>query len=611
MSLGVAMAVELATAYVSLVAETKGLAKSITSGTSGLDSQLDKRGSALGAGLIGGLTAGLVGPALQLGGKLVSALTTPLTKGFDRLVAIDNAEAKLRGLGQSAEDVEAIMGNALAAVKGTAFGLDAAAGTAGTLVAAGIKPGQDLERILRMVADGATIAGTDMGDMGAIFGKVAANGKLTGEVMQQMMDRQIGVLPKLAEMYGVTNEEAQKMVSEGKVSFEDFAQVMENTLGGAALSSGDTFKGAMANLQASFGRIGANFLRPLFEQLAPTLTALTSAFGPLEEIAGGLGEKVGQFLVPVFEGLRAVLSSGFDFSPFAELLGYLSPLGLAFKVLQPVLPLVMDSLGQIAAVVGGALSQVLQVVLPILGQLVQLFSDVLATILPPLMPLITTLATVLGDLLTALLPLLEPFFQIIQAVLPPLAQGLAWLTPIITTVVDALASLLVPAVELVTGVLGGFITFITGVFSQNWEQAWDGITTVFEAVWNGVSDIFHTIVNGWIDAINGFLGMLGEVGNFVSDITGGAIGFSVPTIPHLADGATVQPRRGGTLAVLAEAGRAESVVDTGLLNRALEQGISGRSTGQPVEMNVWPSPGMDEAAIGRVAAERLNYALRG
>src|SRR5690606_16437305 len=100
--------------------------------------------------------------------------------------------------------------------------------------------------------------------------------------------------------------------------------------------------------------------------------------------------------------------------------------------------------------------------------------------------------------------------------------------------------------------------------------------------------------------INGFTGSLNEVGNFVSDVTGGAIDFTIGKIPHLADGATVLPRRGGTLAVLAEAGRAESVVDTGLLNRALEQGISGPGSGASVEMNVYPSPGMDESTIGRV-----------
>jgi hypothetical protein len=114
-----------------------------------------------------------------------------------------------------------------------------------------------------------------------------------------------------------------------------------------------------------------------------------------------------------------------------------------------------------------------------------------------------------------------------------------------------------------------------------------------------------------IDLINGFTGSLNEVGNFVSDVTGGAIDFTIGKIPHLADGATVLPRRGGTLAVLAEAGRAESVVDTGLLNRALEQGISGPGSGASVQMDIHPAPGMSEETVGRIAADRLAFELRG
>jgi hypothetical protein len=48
----------------------------------------------------------------------------------------------------------------------------------------------------------------------------------------------------------------------------------------------------------------------------------------------------------------------------------------------------------------------------------------------------------------------------------------------------------------------------------------------------------------------------------------------VPSIPNLAEGATVLPRAGGTLVRVAEAGRAESVVDTGKLNRLLDRALS-------------------------------------
>ena len=75
----------------------------------------------------------------------------------------------MQGLGHSAEEVDKIMENSLASVKGTAYGLDEAATVAASAVAAGVKPGEDLERTLKLVGDAATISGRDMNSMGAIF----------------------------------------------------------------------------------------------------------------------------------------------------------------------------------------------------------------------------------------------------------------------------------------------------------------------------------------------------------------------------------------------------------------------------------------------------------
>lgn len=572
------MAVELATAYVSIVADTKGLADSITKGTSGLGAQANKRGSSIGGALVKGIGGAAVAGAAVVAAGAVATVGTALVKGFGRLNSLEQATAKLEGLGHSAEGVKQIMDDSLAAVRGTAFGMDEAAATAASAVAAGVKPGADLQRTLSLVADASTIAGTSMGDMGAIFNKVAGTGKIQGEVIAQLGERGIPILQLLAEEMGVSAEEVGKLASAGEIDFARFQNAMESGMGGAALKSGDTFQGAMANMQASLGRMGANFLGPVFEELAPTITAITDAMGPLEGVAAGLGEKFGDFLVPILETFRDMLDGGFDFGPFLELAGYLSPIGLAFKVLQPILPEIFTMLGQVAGIIGGALGTVLQAIMPVLSEILGAFTQLIADLLPPLMPLFTLLATVVGDLLVALLPLILPLLDIVVLILPELAKLFGFLIPIIVQVVEAISSLLLPVIDILVAYLGGMITFLTGVFTGDWEKAWDGIVQIFTGLWEGLGTIFMTIVNGWIDVLNGFLGGLNEAGNFISDITGGAINVSIPMLPHLADGATILPRRGGTLAVLAEAGRAESVVDTGLLNRALEQGISGSGT---------------------------------
>lgn len=177
--------------------------------------------------------------------------------GFDRALNIEDAQAKLRGLGHDAETVETIMTNALASVRGTAFGLDAAATTAANAVASGIRPGQQLEQVLKTVANSAALAGADMSELGSIFNKVAAANKVQMDVINQLQDRGIPVLQFLAKELGLTAEETAKMASEGKINFETFERAMREGVGNAALEMGNTTRGSLANMQAAFSRAGA------------------------------------------------------------------------------------------------------------------------------------------------------------------------------------------------------------------------------------------------------------------------------------------------------------------------------------------------------------------
>ena len=225
---------------------------------------------------------------------LVGILGTALGKGFNKLRAIENAESKLSGLGHSAKAVTKIMDSATTAVTGTAFGLGDAAGQAATLVSSGIKPGKELTKTMQVMADSANIAETSLGEMGSIFGKVAANGTLTGEALAQMSDRGVSVIGFLAESMGKPQAAIKKMVSEGKISFKEFETAMDKGIGGSAQGAGKTFDGAMANIGNSLGSLGADVLKPVFEQLPALMLGLIESIksmGPvLEDIGVSFGE---------------------------------------------------------------------------------------------------------------------------------------------------------------------------------------------------------------------------------------------------------------------------------------------------------------------------------
>ena len=244
------------------------------------------------------LTSHITKPAI-VAGTALAGIT--LAKGWSRMVQIDQAKAKLTGLGHSADDVSKIMDNALEAVKGTAYGMGEAATTAASAVAAGIKPGKELTRYLTLVGDAAAIAGADMGEMGSIFNKVAANGKISAEEMNQLADRGIPIWKLLAETTGMSMDQVREAVSSGKIGIKEFQDAIENGMGGAAKTLGSTtITGAISNIGAAISRIGANFLgssddaKSFAGQLLPILNDVQAWLGGVEDKAKVMGLKFGE-----------------------------------------------------------------------------------------------------------------------------------------------------------------------------------------------------------------------------------------------------------------------------------------------------------------------------
>ncbi len=322
-----ATGIELATAYVSIVGSTSQLKKDINAAFAEADKSSAKAGKRIGENLSSGLGGtknsaaragkdaaaeyeralksslrgekigrmigepigkgiglaikGGIGLAAVGATAAVGTLVASLTKGFTRLKNIDNAKFKLEALGNSAADVKKIMDNATKAVKGTAFGLDAAATTASTAVAAGVAPGSDLTAYLTNVADAATIAQTSMEEMGSIFNKVQTNGSAMTDDLQMLADRGLPIFTWLQKQYKVTGEDLRKMVEDGKVSSADFNRAISENLGGAAQKMGQSFEGAIQNLDAALGRVGATLLGIPFNEASGGIGSITTALDKL------------------------------------------------------------------------------------------------------------------------------------------------------------------------------------------------------------------------------------------------------------------------------------------------------------------------------------------
>ena len=344
---------ELGTGWISIVPEVSRISPEIAKALDATDGKVEKKGQSMGGILASGLGKTLKVGAASVGIAAGGAIGVGLTKGMGRLTAIENAQAKLTGLGNSSRDVSVIMDNALAAVKGTSYGLESAATTAAMAVASGIKPGKELEQVLKTTADTAGIAGASMDEMGQIFGSVAARGKLQGDDLMQLQSRGIPVLQMLAEESGKTSAEISDMVSKGQVDFAMFEKALRENVGGAALEAGNTIQGAYKNTIAAAGRAGATIEGAFTGIMRYGMQEATAGLDALNDRLKPLASNAQQFLDgTVVSGLESARAAAADFLKSADVKTTLGTARAVFSEMVSAGQQLLPVIGNIASSLG-------------------------------------------------------------------------------------------------------------------------------------------------------------------------------------------------------------------------------------------------------------------
>lgn len=484
-------------------------------------------------GQIANITKGIVGIG-------TSVVKLAATGGMDRALNIEQARFKLQGLGHDANETQMIMDNALAAVKGTAYGLDEAATIAASAVAAGVKPGKELERTLKLVGDAATISGRDMNSMGAIFNKIAANGKITGEELNQLADSGIPILSLLSDTMGKSTEEVRSLVSAGKVGFAEFQTAIEKGMGGAALTMGQTFNGALANMKAALSRIGASVMGPLTESLTPIMGTVTNILdavlsGATDEVEKNMNllkKQIPQMVNNVVKALEPILKNVLPIIQqlFPMIIGLLNQYmpqiisGITDMILS-LLPLLINCLSQLAVGIINSLPafiQQLSAMLPtLITSLIQGVVQVTNALAKQLPTIIPTLVTAILDGLLSILDnidlLVDAGINLIMALADGLIEALPILIEKLPIIIEKLvAKLIVLApkllavgpkliIKLISGLLGAIPTLV------------DNLPKIIQAIADGLKKGVGQLGNVGKQLINGLInGLKGMANNAVN-----------------------------------------------------------------------------------------------
>ena len=138
-------------------------------------------------------------------------------------------------------------------------------------------------------------------------------------------------------------------------------------------------------------------------------------------------------------------------------------------------------------------------------------------------------------------PMVNSFLEFIGKLVNGISElWNTWLVPIINWIVENVVPVLSPIIETIGNLimdvasfiittlqniwdyLGGLIDFIVGIFTGDWEKAWNGIKEMFGAVWNQIQNLLSSVwqiikdtISGAIDYVKAYIEY---VLNYISSI---------------------------------------------------------------------------------------------
>lgn len=273
----------------------------------------------------------------------------------------------------------------------------------------------------------------------------------------------------------------------------------------------DAVKALWDNVLVPFG----NFLKDIFvsiwdDMLKPVLVYIAENVIPklmetLRNLWDNVLQPLGSFILDVFAPVFEVLS------------------GVLESLWKNVVIPVADAIGGLFASAFKALWAIINdLIIPVFKSVI----DVLKILWEKLMkPIVEWVRDTLG-------PILEQVFEAvgnkIGGLIDTLSNVLEFLSGLISGVGDTLSSVIDMIGEVLGNlfdIFGGIIDIITGVFTGDWEKAWNGVVEVFRGIFNLIPSIAEGVINGAIGLINGIINGI----NNVTDKVG------IPDIPNIPE----------------------------------------------------------------------------
>lgn len=313
----------------------------------------------------------------------------------------------------------------------------------------------------------------------------------------------------------------------------------------AVISSiGETIKNVFSD-----GNLGAarDKIQEIFgDKGVAVFDGFVSAFKTVQGIISQFVGFVTQHIVPVAEQIFSVIVT-------TVIPGIMNAVQAAAPSIMSIIQTVVTFIGQAATVIGEFIAGIMPVisevisflqanVLPVIGAI---FDLIVSTVLPAIASGIQTAAEIIMSIISALLPFIQTAVTNIWAVVQPILQAalsfIQFMMPTIQSIVSTVIDTISGIINGLMTVLQGIIQFITGVFTGNWSQAWEGVKNIFSGIFDSLKSIAKGVVNGIIGVLNTAIRGLNtlKIPDWVPGI--GGKGINIPEIPQFAKGTERTP----------------------------------------------------------------------
>lgn len=348
---------------------------------------------------------------------------------------------------------------------------------------------------------------------------------------------------------------------------------------------------AFGPLAGIFGSILSSAL-PIVAVVSSIIAVISIMGDHLDDVRTAIGNVFGEQGMAVFDGAKAAIQN----------VGNTIAQAFSPKKLATVRSAITGMFGEGAGAAFDGVVQIVQSVVGVLGQLVtfsttyvkpiitEIFSFVTQTVLPGIMQAFSTAAPYISQIVSGLgsviLQVATMIAQAIQAALPVIMaviQGVLAAfqvaVPVILSVVQRLVASFQAIVTSIQGVFDGLIAFVTGVFTGNWGQAWEGVKQIFGNAFNALVELAKVPINAVIALINGAI-------DGINSLTGG--GISIPDWAPVAGGQTFSLKL-NKIPALAHGGFTQGVSIAG--EAGTEAVISFMPTVRSANINTWQQAG--------------------